>query len=212
MPLSAKRAGNNCLARARGLLKASKLAEVSPETRADLRRLAIVMGVVAVDAYPHCAVLKELSEVRRRGELPTRLRNLDLPLSDFAALAESTVEARQQRVHSRPWVQIKNAAQNRLRKMTFQSRNEVAGAMAMIGRSKVGKGVGEILGKSPEDVKGSLNRIVFRRNQIVHEGDIARKARPRGLQLNKLTRTEVEGDLAFLEELVDALHSFIAAG
>ena len=93
------------------------MAEIAPRTREDLRRLALVMGVVAVDAYMHWAVLRRLSEVRRQGELPKGLRQLQVPFDELASLAETTVTARRQRVDSRPWVQLKNAAQKRLQRL-----------------------------------------------------------------------------------------------
>lgn len=206
MPLSPKRAGNTCLARARSLLRWSTIAEIPKRTREDLRRLALVMGVVALDAYMHWAVLRRLSEVRRQGELPKALRQLLVPFDELASLAEATVTARRQDVRSRPWVQVKNAAQKCLLRKTLQSAQEVGDAMAMVGIKDGWKNVADAMSLKAEDVKGRLDRIVARRNQIVHEGDLARQARPRRVKLNPINRVEVRGDLDFLASLVDALH------
>lgn len=182
------------------------MAEIAPRTREDLRRLALVMGVVAVDAYMHWAVLRRLSEVRRQGELPKGLRQLQVPFDELASLAEATVTARRQRVDSRPWVQLKNAAQKRLLRMTLQSSQEVGDAMAMVGVKDGWKTVATAMKLKAEGVKGRLDKIVARRNQIVHEGDLARQSRPRRVKLNPITRLEVSADLDFLQSLVDALH------
>jgi hypothetical protein len=206
MPLSAKRVGNTCLSRARGLLKASTKSQLPPRTREDLRRLALVMGVVAVDAYMHWAILRRLGVIRRQGELPKALRQLQVPFEELAAIAESTVEGRRRRVDSRPWVQLKNAAQKRLLKMTIQSHQEVADAMAMVGVTDGWRTVAGFMNSPPEDVKQRLNRIVLRRNQIVHEGDIPRQARPRRVALNSILRADVADDLDFLKTLLTALH------
>jgi hypothetical protein len=60
-----------------------------------------------------------------------------------------------------------------------------------------------------EEVKSRLDMIVDRRNQIVHEGDLARQSRPRRVRRNPIGRLEVEGDLVFLESLVNALHGIM---
>lgn len=209
MPLSPKRAGNNCLARARGLLRSSTLTEVAPRTREDLRRLALVMGVVAVDAYMHWAVFRRLSEVRREGELPKALRQLQVPFDELAFLAEATVAARRRGVDSRPWVQLKNAAQKCLLRKTLQSSRGVGDAMAMVGINDGWKSVATAMNLKAEEVKSRLDMIVDRRNQIVHEGDLARQSRPRRVRRNPIGRLEVEGDLVFLESLVNALHGIM---
>lgn len=206
MPLSAKRVGNTCLSRARGLLKSSTKSQLAPRTREDLRRLALVMGVVAIDAYMHWAVLRRLSVVRRQGELPKALRQLQVPFEELAAIAESAVEGRRRRVHSRPWVQLKNAAQKRLLRMTIQSPQEVGDAMAMVGLTDGWRTIAGHMKAQPEEVKQRLSRIVLRRNQIVHEGDIPRKARPRRVTLNAILRADVADDLDFLKSLLSALH------
>jgi len=205
MPLSPKRAGNTCLARAAGLLRSSTRAEVQPRTREDLRRLALVMGLVAVDAYMHWAVLRGLSEVRRQGELPKALRQLQVPFDELVSLAEATVRARRRGIDSRPWVQLKNAAQKRLLRMTFQSSQEVGDAMAMVGVKDGWKTVASTMNLKPEEVKSRLDKVVGRRNQIVHEGDLARQSRPRRVKLNPIGRKEVGADLDFLTTLVKAL-------
>jgi len=206
MPLSPKRAANTCLARAQSLLRASKLAQVAPRTREDLRRLALVMGVVAVDAYMHWAVLRQLSAVKRQGELPRVLGQLPVPFAELVSLAEAAVAGRNKGVNSRPWVQAKNAAQKCLLRMTFESSQEVGDAMAMVGVKDGWRSVAPAMGLGTEQVKDRLDRIVGRRNRIVHEGDLARQSRPRRVKLNPIARPELEDDLRFLKRLVEALH------
>jgi hypothetical protein len=164
------------------------------------------MGIVAVDAYMHWAVLRRLSEVRRQGELPKGLRQLQVPFDELASLAEATITARRQRVDSRPWVQLKNTAQKRLLRMTLQSSQEVGDAMAMVGVKDGWTIVASAMNLKAQDAKGRLDKIVARRNQIVHEGDLARQTRPRRVRLNPITRLEVTADLDFLKALLDALH------
>lgn len=210
MPLSPKRVANTCLARAWNLLAGSTNPNIALRTREDLRRLALVMGVVAVDAYMHWVVFQRLSDVRGQGELPKALGNIQVPFDELASLAEATVAARKEGLHSRPWVQAKNAAQKRLRRMTLQSFQDVGDAMAMIGVKDGWKDVGKAMSATPADIKTQLDRIVGRRNQIVHEGDLTRQSRPRRVTLNPITRLKVEKDLDFLKRLLEALHKVIA--
>lgn len=169
------------------------------------------MGVVAVDAYMHWAVLRRLSAVRGRGELPKALQKLDVSFNDLALLADATVEARRLHVSSRPWVQAKNAVQKRLLRMTFQGSGELGEAMAMVGIKAGWTTTAEAMRLPTEEVMTRLDRIVARRNQIVHEGDLARQSRPQRVTLNPMRRTDVEDDLDFLERVLDALHGVMNA-
>jgi len=206
MSLSLKRASNSCLTRARNLLAASTNPKIGKATREDLRRLALVMCVVAVDTYLHWAVFLRLSAVRHQAQLPTSLRKLDIPFEELASLADTTVQARRQQVDSRPWVQIKNAAQRRLLRMTMQSPQEIADAFALIGIKNLWSEVAKEMYGSAEEIKTRLNSIVRRRNQIVHEGDFARLARPRRVSLNPILRADVLSDIDFVHRLLDAIH------
>jgi hypothetical protein len=205
MSLSPKRASNNCLTRARNLLAASTNPNIGKATREDLRRLALVMCVVAVDTYLHWAVIFRLNTVRNQAELPPSLRKLDIPFHELASLADTTVQARRQQVDSRPWVQITNAAQRRLLRMTMQSPQEVADALALIGIKKLWEQVANEMPESAVEIKDRLASIVKRRNQIVHEGDFPRQSRPRRVSLNPILRAEVLSDIDFVRRLLIAI-------
>ncbi len=69
------------------------------------------MAVTAVDSYMHWLVYRQISEVRKEGDLPKSLAKLDLPFTDIASFADATIRDRKNGVDTRPWVQVKNAMQ-----------------------------------------------------------------------------------------------------
>lgn len=56
------------------------------------------------------------------------------------------------------------------------------------------------------EVKERLDAIVNRRNGVVHEGDYERLERPQNAKLSSLTAGEVNEDIEFLSQLVEAIH------
>lgn len=209
MPLSTIRVANNCITRARNLLAASTSPNIALGTREDCRRLALVMSVVALDAYVHWTVFLKLSTVRQRADIPKGLQRLDLAFGDIASLADSAVSARHRGTAFRPWVQVKNAVQKRLQQMTIQNSNAVAEALSFLGITSLWRKVAQRLTLSADVVTSRLNSIVARRNQIVHEGDLQRHQRPRRVSHNSITRAGVANDIAFMENLIDAMHAEI---
>ena len=73
-------------------------------------------------------------------------------------------------------------------------------------------GVGDLWGQcalrmrcQPQDITRRLNKIVDRRNRIVHEGDILRRKRGGKIAYHEITAKEVAGDITWLSSLVDAI-------
>ena len=59
--------------------------------------------------------------------------------------------------------------------------------------------------QAPQAVKAHLNRIAHRRNCIVHEGDLKRLIRPQRVTCEPIARPEVDADLDWIEQFVQAL-------
>jgi hypothetical protein len=166
--------------------------------------MAVVMSVAAVDTYMHAAILGAIGSMDSTSP-SSHLRGLDVRFGELVDLADATVKARRKEQDSRPRVQVKNALHRRLLRKTFQSSDQVADAMAYAGVtegwSKVAKEMGEPVGA----LKAHLDRMVYRRNQIVHEGDLKRLVRPRSLSFNEVDRNEVTQDVDWVESLLDAI-------
>lgn len=169
--------------------------------------MALVMGVAALDTYMHAVVRTSLPN--SHGALPKAIARLDLSFSELAQLADNTVAAQRANRTSRPWVQVKNALHRKLLKVTFQSYDDVGGAMAMAGVKKGWTKVAGQMACTADDIKTRLGRIVHRRNQIVHEGDLRRLVRPRQVEHNDIDGAEVQADLDWLEQLIGAIDAIL---
>ena len=203
MPVTPKNAADDCIARARALLAHAGIPGTAAGVRDDLGRLALVMAVASVDTYMHTLILRRVSNVR--SALPKALRDLDIEFEWLTELADSTVIAQRTGRATRPWVSVKHALQERLLRKTFQSYDEVAAALAMVGVKKAWSTVAGNLVCSPEEIKNRLNSIVHRRNQIVHEGDLRRMARPRAIQHAPIDLMAVQADIDWIDQLLAAI-------
>lgn len=200
-------AANSCISRSREILAISQMPAVASVSE-DMIRSALVMAVGAMDSYMHWLVYQEITEVsNKQGGLPKRLANLDITFSELASLADSVIEGRRQQKDTRPWVQVKNATQRRLLRETFQSFDQVSGAMAMAGISKGWSSTAAHLSTTTEAIRIKLNQIVHRRNQIVHEGDIARSSRPRKVVLTDINHAEVSADVTWMESVINGIEA-----
>lgn len=213
MPLHPIHAAEDCISRAHRLLDMDAAQLPDQNVKPDLRRAALVMAVTAMDSYLHWLVYRRVSQVRYEQDLPKALKRLDIQFSDLASLADSALAARRENHDVRPWVQVKNALQRRLLQETFQSFDQVSGAFALAGVEKGWTRVAGKMGeKSTEPLRKRLNNLVHRRNQIVHEGDIARMSRPQNLRYNRVVVDEVRADVDWVEELIDAIEQVVAEG
>lgn len=207
MAFTAREAARSCFRRARRLLSAAAGDLPATKARNDLRRMALVMAVTALDTYMHRAVLARVSAGRSTPAVPRSLRTLTVPLGGMLDLAEHTIKARSENKLARPLVQVKNVLHRRLLDKTFQSYDEVGEAMAMLGIRRPWEAVGREMGETAEQIRSHLNQIVRRRNQIVHEGDFVRQVRPRRLKLNQIRHQRIKREIDWIESLVDAIQS-----
>lgn len=200
-----------CVERSRRLLTLADHEDL-PDTkiRQDLRRYAIVMAVVAIDAYLHWLIHHRIGAVRQKG-LPKAFAKLTLPFPDLASMADNFIEAQQQqpRKDVRPWVQVKNSLQRRLLKETYQSSEQVGNALALAGIEKAWSKIAAKLGIGAEQAKAQLDQLVMRRNQIVHEGDIARSPRPHKLTANPIDKAAVAASVDWIESLIAAIEQVV---
>jgi len=200
MTVAPKDASDDCIARARALLAHAGAAGIQSGVREDLGRLALVMAVAAIDTYMHMVVLQRVSTMR--SAIPKPLQELDIEFARLTSLADVIVEAQRSSHSIRPWVAVKHALQERLLQETFQSYDSVGKAMAMAGVKKAWTSIAPHLGCTAEDIKTRLNAIVHRRNQIVHEGDMRRMARPRAIVHSTIDLAAVQSDIDWLDQLL----------
>ncbi len=183
-----------------------------PKVKNDLRRSALVMAITGIDAYMHWLVYRQISEVRKEGDLPKALAKLDIPFTEIAALADATLQGRKKKVNTRPWVQVKNAMQKRLLRETFQSYEQVGIAFSWAGIEKPWSRVADKMGVQADSIKSRLNLLVHRRNQIVHEGDITRASRPQKLKYNDVDHAQIVDDVNWIQSVIGAIENVVAEG
>lgn len=202
--LGPRQAGGSSVRRARRFLALAQKTLPDSRVKNDLRRMAIVMSVAAVDTYMHAAVLGSFGPTDSTA--PSRhLRALDMSLGDMIDIADSAVKARREGKNLRPRVQVKYALHRRLLRSTYQSADQIADAMAAVGVTNGWKQLATHLGQTPEAARARLNGIVHRRNQIVHEGDLRRLVRPRMVSFNEVSHEKISADVDWIESLLDAL-------
>lgn len=201
MPATPKQAAQDVLDRAQALLALDQ-----PPTplavREDLRRQSLAMGVAAVDTYLHWAV--------RRSDLDTlssKLTKVDVSFGELLEMGDASVEARRKGKNDRPRVRARNALNERILTMTFQSARQVEDALSMAGVTKMWAGIGAAFlpHTPPKDIKVRLNQIVHHRNRIVHEGGLRRLVRPQAVSREPIERAAVADDLDWIQSFVDAL-------
>jgi len=139
---------------------------------------------------------------------PAELKKVSLPLS-FVKRAVNLAKLRKGRggkVRSRPMNIVKQGLQEKFHKdLTLQRPEDIATAWSMIGITKLWSRCGKNMNEKAEEVKGHLNRIISRRNQIAHEGDIRRVRNSRKISINPIGIDDVRSDIKWLKNLVYSL-------
>ena len=202
-------AANACLRRSRRFLNSATKPLPDSKIKNDLRRTAIVMSVAALDSYMHWLVIQRISSLRKEGDIPKSLKKYQMPFSDLASVADTTITQRKKGKDARPWVQIKNYLQKQILTDTFQSFEQVGAAFSMAGINKPWNDIANEMEITSDDIKMRLNGIVYRRNKIVHEGDITRASRPRKLKYNDVDHDEIEDNVQWMDSLIKAIQTVV---
>jgi hypothetical protein len=185
-------------------------AQLPSATLADMRRQSVVMAVAALDTYMHRLIVERLYTHEK---LPNGLARLDIGFEDLLAQADATgAAARATPHHPRPRVAVKRLLRDRLLRETLQTYEAVARALSMAGRPKSWPSIGQKMSPplSTTELKESLNAIVTRRNQIVHEGDYERLEKPRTPRRNVMTTRQARSDIDFIAQVIDGIHAVVS--
>ena len=210
MPFLPQQASNSCIRRAKKFIRLSNKKNIPVKgMRNDLRRMALVMAVAGLDTYIHGIIIRRLSKVRSEGELPNVLKKLDIPFLELASLADATIYGQREKKSTRPWVQVKNAIHRRLFEETFQSYEQIGKGFALAGIKKGWSKVAKEISDETYEIKSRLNSLVYRRNQIAHEGDMKRSSRPQSLKFNSIDRKKIRQDVNWIENLLSGIDKVI---
>ncbi|MCB0927118.1 MAG: hypothetical protein KDB70_04165 [Mycobacterium sp.] len=165
----------------------------------DMRRHALAQGVAALDTYLHWAIADVSLD-----SVPNALKKLEIPFEDLIVLSEAVVA---DRAKIRPKVRARHVLERVTLTMSFQSSRGVETAMHLLGIRNVFKKVADHIQphQAPADIKERLDRIVRRRNQIVHEGDLQRQSRPQNIKREVTSHGRIADDLRWIRSLVVAV-------
>ncbi len=201
MPLSPKQAADDALRRAKGIVSFSQEYDLPDGLADDLVRSGLVMGIAAIDTYLHEAVHRRVKAWKPAASLAQQEFRFD----EVCELVAESVERRRADKNSRPWVQVKDALRGRLLRVPFQSSRSVEGALRMCGINNPWKKIAEKRKTAAGTLKSRLDRLVHRRNRIVHESDLQRSSRPRQVRHEPVDPASVKRDLAWIECLIAAM-------
>lgn len=174
------------------------------EYASELLRSAVVSAISAMDKFLHDRTLNVCFRLLRTTDsgLPKRLRKLELP----ANLGFMVQRRLKNNPTSRPGSDLKKELQKKLHLSTFQNRQGVKEAAELMGISNFwGEVARRMEGNwSSVDVQEKLDCFVMRRNQIVHESDLARK-----ISSNRFPLRDI--DAHYARELIDFVKNFVTA-
>lgn len=176
----------------------------------ELLRAAIVVSVSALDRYCHEVLLSRIIDQMDRSEVnwPAELKKLSLPLI-FVKRSVKNAKLRKGiggKVRTRPMNIVKQGLQEKFHKdLTLQRPDDIATAWSMIGIKSLWSRCGKSMNVRAEEIKENLNRIIKRRNEIAHEGDIARVRNSGKIVVNPIENDAVCLDIKWLKKLVNAM-------
>ncbi len=176
----------------------------------ELLRSAVVATVSALDRYVHDLVLHHSWSLLSRPEkaIPSELKKLSLPI----LATKNALEKLRGDPKARPGHLVKTALQTHLhRDHTFQRPADVAKAAQMLGVKDFWSEVAKQMPGSPDKGKviETLNTIVNRRNQIVHEADMVRKTRAKKITLREIARSTAQEWCNWSRSLVETIDKVV---
>lgn len=176
----------------------------------ELLRAALVFTISALDRFCHDLLLPKTMEMLRKNanNWPSGFHRLSLPLADIKLAIEHARKRKGKGGHrrTRPMTLIRGALQDYFhRDLTLQRPGDIAQAFSMVGMKSLWTECGKKMNERPQDIEARLNRIVSRRNQIVHEGDLMRKRKAQKASFNPIKEKTVKEDVGWICQLVEAI-------
>lgn len=204
MAFGPREAANHALDRASQMLAESQGSNVSSGVAEDMMRSSVVMAVAALDTYMHRLIV-DRADIWN--PLPGKLAETEIQFEQLVEMAKDSYEAaRREPFNSRPGVQAKRILRDQLLRETFQSLKALEKGLGMAGAKRGGwPQIRSSMGVTSPELKSTLGHLVFRRNQIAHEGDYKRMERPRDPQMNDLEAADVTDAIDFVRRLVEGI-------
>jgi len=152
----------------------------------NLLRAALTMLVSAIDTSIHELIINAIKFELIENKSVFQIDNIKIGIFVFRG---SDLENRLRLIESE--------LRKQYAKESFQSSRQIESVLATIGITKIWTKLSNILNQRPEDIKTSLDLLVRRRNQIVHEGDLDHLH-----NLQEIKRQDIETSLQFTKNMV----------
>jgi hypothetical protein len=162
----------------------------------ELYRAAIVLLVSAIDTYFHSKILEVFDHMNIR-KPPEKLLNWEFrkSLRDFIDLKNNKDSKRRF---------LKILVGEKIEYQTFQKPDKISEALKHIGVEEFWDKIAKELNRSANDVKTDMDRIVRRRDMIVHEGDIITTQGKYQGHSRKIEHSKVYKSCEFIHKFIEA--------
>jgi hypothetical protein len=180
--------------------------DFSKEALDDLLRAALVYGTSALDRYVHERVVKGIVAALKAGSLTKQQKEFSIPASDAMKIMRSVTRARRGARQVRPSNEVRKIIQDLLHERPLQSWREIDYAFNLLGITDLARQVQAAWrAASIDPIKVQLRKVVYRRNSIVHEGDLLRHRRGGHVRTQEISPSFVSNSLDFLDKCVGCL-------
>lgn len=167
----------------------------------EILRAEYVLTVSAFDCYLHDLVQSKMHAITFELEsehLPSEYAKFKIPIGTIKLFLGASGDDQKQILHA--------ALKKSLSEFSFESPQTVERALGYIGVNKVWTKVASVLKRKPEEIRKQLSLIIFRRNCIAHQADIANYTDD---SKQPITREDVSEVIAFIESLVDSIDGVV---
>ncbi|MFP4473581.1 MAG: HEPN domain-containing protein [Candidatus Omnitrophota bacterium] len=181
--------------------------QFSHDYLSELLRYSLVAAVSSLDKYIHDLILENFWKKLNSKDCPSKLKEMKLPLQS----TKSAIERIRKQQSSRPSNILKQKLQEQLHQRPLHDPKGVEFCANVLGVKKVWKRLEKYLKprRTAEEIRSHLTRICKRRNQIVHEADLIRRIRHRKMKLRQITHKDINVDVNFIIQFVEAFESII---
>jgi hypothetical protein len=184
--------------------------DFSSDALDDLLRSAIAVGVSAIDRYVHERIVKKFVSAFRATTLTKAQKEFEVPATLAIEIVNRVQKARSAGLPIRPANEIRKTVQTVLHKRPFQSWREIDYGFSLIGYKDLGQAIrtaNNMTINELDELKAQHGKIITRRNQIVHEGDLQRHQRGGQASVQEIRRGWVQDSLLFLQDFVRKLEA-----
>jgi len=178
----------------------------------ELLRAALAGIVSALDRYCHDLIISRVLRELRRSEknINKELRQLRIPvLAAKSAVHHARLRrGKGGRVRPRPMSIVRHAVQDVLhRDATYQRPSDISRGLRLVGIENVWQTCARRMRCRADDIIKRLDRIVDRRNKIVHEGDVEQRRKGGRPTLHPLDKSQIRQDIDWVARLVNAIEA-----